>query len=164
MDATKYDTHIFRVIWDSTAEGYKYYGVCPPSPKITFDINDIYSNDVYEAMLIPIKAYRTYRRTHTVPLYPASEYEELYTYAQTHKKFALDVTQILSISSPLYEPSIGFMAKYNNYRYTYNFSSIGIVVMVKTKIDIGNATDIEITIPCYVVNNYDCDGTLIWKE
>ncbi|HRH59699.1 MAG TPA: hypothetical protein PL045_03970 [Chitinophagaceae bacterium] len=130
----------FHTTWDSARLGYDYYGVCYPSV-IVWDVPRDYTtlNHVYEAYLINTADYQ-----------PA-----LVKTFDALKSKAIKSDQITQLISWSYETSTGWTATKESANYNNLYSSKGLTVTVKLKS--GK------TITCYLLNNYDGAGTIVWK-
>ena len=131
-----------RVIWSGKKSVYDYYNVCTP-PNLVYQLPEATENHVFEAFLIPISAYKSLTGA------SAKSYSDL-------KKSALPRNYLKNIQSVSVEPRTGYIAATEPALYNNNFSSKGIVVHIKL-----SATKFE---DCYLINNYDTAGTVIWKQ
>ena len=132
----------FHVIWGSGAHdnlAFVYYGACAPEP-IIFPAG-VGENHVFEAILVSQTTYKN----------------------STNKEFgylkdrdAIPLTSVDSIVGWYMESKNGYIATTEPSDYNSILSSKGIVVKVK----MGNGDHIL----CYLLNNYDKAGTVIWKD
>ena len=133
----------FRVIWGSSPGNFSYYGACAPDPIIFPHPGGATENHVFAAKLIKQSDYRVFSG-------PVKDYTTL---ASLPAVFPETIQQITAVYM---EEQGGYISTSEAANYNSNVSSKGIVVVVKLKTGA--------TISCYIINNYDGAGTILWKE
>ncbi len=133
------DANYFRVIWGGAPGNFTYYGACPPD-RIIFPLDPIAQNHVFAAKLVKTTQYQTLSPSARLFLNIPS----------------LHPADIISIENPRLEGRGGYIATNEPAGYNNVFSSLGIVVTARLRG--GESVD------CYLLNNYDGAGTLIWKR
>ncbi len=132
----------FRVIWGSAASNFSYYGACAPSP-IIFPHPGVIENHVFGAKLIKQSDYMAFSGS------PKN-------YTTMAGVAAVAVADIQQITAVYMEERGGYISTNESADYNNMLSSKGIVVKVKLRTGP--------VIQCYLINNYDGAGTIIWKE
>lgn len=130
-----------RAIFNYSPGSYSFYGACVPSPlSWPIDSSTFTTNDVYEAYLVKTRDYRAATDKSYLALRPQ----------------AILSTDIISIDGYAIEGKEGYIAEKIPAQYNNPNSSLGLVVRVNTHS--------EGLIWCYLLNNYDGDPTITWKE
>ena len=142
------DSTVFRTIWGAEPGSFSYYGACAPNPIIyPFNANthndSISQNGLYEARLIPVKDYQAATVTKT--------------YLDLKGIGVIKTQDITAIDNIRLEATSGYINTTEPNNYTNLYSSKGFICDV-TLIGKSGKT------PCYIINNYDGTGTLIWKK
>jgi hypothetical protein len=132
------DGNTFRTIFANKESDYTYYGVCVPNP-IVWDASESAANHLFAAKLIDIPSFVNAGQN-----------------ADFAKISAINTNDIKSIDCMKMEEANGYAAATETANYNNTLSSKGILVLITLKTGVQQW--------CYLINNYDTAGTIIWKE